>query len=123
VHDHERRYRLRAAVVMPDHVHVILTPLIDETRRTIIPLVEIMKAIKGASSHAINHRTGSQAKIWQEESFDRVIRSSESLDAKVAYILENPVRRGLVSNWREYHWVWLPPEEDLHAPPPEIGST
>jgi len=110
VHDHEIRYRLRIAVVMPDHVHLILTPLIDERRRMVISLIEIMKAIKGASAHAINHRAGSCGAIWQEESFDRVVRSSESLDAKVAYILENPVRKGLVGSWREYRWIWQPPD-------------
>ena len=99
LHDQERRYRLRVAVIMPDHVHVILTPLIDVSRRAVISLVEIMKAIKGASSHAINRRLGTHVAIWQEESFDRVVHSSESVDAKVAYILENPVRKGLVEEW------------------------
>jgi REP element-mobilizing transposase RayT len=110
VHDHERRYRLRVAVVMPDHVHLILTPLIDQRRRVVISLVEIMKSIKGASSHAINRRMGTHKIIWQEEAFDRVVRSSENLDAKVAYILENPVRKGLVNDWREYQWIWAAPE-------------
>ena len=68
-----------------------------------------MKAIKGASAHAINRRAGKHGSVWQEESFDRIIRSSESLDAKVAYILENPVRKGLVSDWRQYRWTWQPP--------------
>jgi putative transposase len=116
VHDHERRYRLRVAVVMPEHVHVILTPLIDESRRTIISLVEIMKAIKSASSHAIKRGVPICRTVWQEESFDRVVRSSESLDAKVSYILENPVRRGLVSDWREYKWTWQAPEESPFKP-------
>ena len=116
VHDHERRYRLRVAVIMPDHVHLILTPLVDEVRCTLIPLMEIMKSIKGASAHAINHRCGMRGPVWQEESFDRVVRSSESLDAKVAYILENPVRKGLVGHWREYPWIWQSPPENPYRP-------
>jgi len=119
VHDHDRRYNLRVAVIMPDHVHLILTPLLDETRGTIISLVEIMKALKGASAHAINRRQESHGAIWQEESFDRIVRSSESLDAKIAYILDNPVRKRLVQNWQEYRWIWLPAEQHLHAPPAE----
>lgn len=99
VHDHEIRYRLRVAVIMPDHVHLILTPLIDETHQVVISLVEILKAIKGTSAHVINLRLRRHDAVWQEESFDRIVRSSESLDAKVAYILENPVRKGLVSDW------------------------
>jgi REP element-mobilizing transposase RayT len=116
VYDHDRRYLLRVAVVMPDHVHVILTPLIDGSRCTIISLVEIMKAIKGASAHAINRRAGNRGTIWREESFDRVVRSSESLDAKAAYILENPVRKGLVSDWRDYKWIWQAPEQNPYKP-------
>ncbi len=116
IHDDDRRYRLRVGVVMPDHVHVILTPLTDESRRTMVSLVEIMKAIKGASAHAINRHAGNQGAIWQEESFDRVVRSSENLDAKIAYILENPVRSGLVRDWREYKWIWQESEEDPYKP-------
>jgi hypothetical protein len=46
-------------------------------------------------------------RVWQTESFDHVLRSSESLDAKIAYILENPVRAGLASDWKEYPWLWV----------------
>ena len=35
-----------------------------------------------------------------------MLRSSEGLDAKVNYVLQNPVRNGLVSNWQEYRWAW-----------------
>jgi hypothetical protein len=41
-----------------------------------------------------------------------VLRSSESLDAKIAYILENPVRAGLVSEWQQYPWIWVRREKD-----------
>jgi REP element-mobilizing transposase RayT len=119
VHDHEIRYRLRVALVMPDHVHLILTPLTNETLRAVVSLVEIMQAMKSASSHAINHRVGNRGTIWQEESFDRIVRSSESLDAKIAYILQNPVRKGLVNDWRQYRWLWRSPEESPDAPPSE----
>jgi len=118
IHDHEKRYRLRVAVVMPDHVHMILTPLSDDSQRSVTSLVEIMKALKGSSAHAINHRSGSHSAIWQEESFDRVVRSSENLDAKVAYILSNPVRKGLVNDWREYRWLWQSAEPHAFAAKP-----
>ncbi len=111
IHDHDRNYRLRVAVVMPDHVHVVLTPLVDQVKREIVSLIAIMQAIKSASAHFINKRSGRNEKIWQEESFDRIVRSSENLDAKIAYILENPVRRGLVENWQDYRWTWHEPEQ------------
>ena len=49
---------------------------------------------------------GRNGAVWQEESFDHVLRSSEGLDAKIEYVLQNPVRRGLVNDWREYRWAW-----------------
>lgn len=116
IHDHGRRYNLRVAVVMPEHVHMVLTPLIDEVRARIVPLPEIMKGIKGTSSHAIDRRLANHDAIWQEESFDRVLRSSESLDAKIDYILQNPVRVGLVAIASDYPWSWCKPLESPYAP-------
>jgi REP element-mobilizing transposase RayT len=116
LHDHGTKYRLHVAVVMPDHVHLILTPLTDETRRLIVSLVEILKAVKGASAHAINHRLGHRGTVWQEESFDHVLRSSENLDAKIEYILQNPVRAGLVQNWQQYRWLWRKSLDNPYAP-------
>jgi len=106
LHDNGTRYDLRAAVVMPDHAHLIFTPLVDYEGMEVCSLAKIMDAIKGASSHKINRVLGRSGKVWQTESFDHVVRSVEGLDAKIQYILENPVRRNLVKNWREYRWVW-----------------
>lgn len=119
-HDDAVRYDLDAAVVMPDHAHLVLTPGIDEQRERVIPLFEIMKAIKGASARKINQRLGCHGAIWQEESFDRVLRSSEDVDAKVLYVMENPVRKGIVSNWCEYHWSWHRPFQNPYAPPGNV---
>jgi REP element-mobilizing transposase RayT len=105
-HDHRKRYELYVAVVMPDHVHLILTPLIDQRRQEIFSLIEIMRGIKGAAGRRINHQMRRQGAVWQEESFDHVLRCSEGLDAKVEYVLQNPVRKGLVADWREYPWTW-----------------
>jgi REP element-mobilizing transposase RayT len=116
-HDHGTKYDLRVAVVMPDHVHIIFTPLIDEPRQQVVSMAEIMKGIKGASAHAINRRLDRRGTIWLEESFDHVLRSSESLDQKVAYILENPVRSGLVTDWHDYPWLWHQPLANPFAPP------
>jgi len=44
--------------------------------------------------------------VWQEESFDHVIRGDVSLEEKIDYIRQNPVRRGLVSRPEEYRWLW-----------------
>lgn len=107
LHDRDVKYDLHVAVVMPDHAHLILTPLINAAEKRSYSLAEIMDAIKGVSSHRINHRLGRHGRIWQEESFDHVLRSSESLDQKIDYILNNPVRKGLVSQPEDYAWLWV----------------
>jgi putative transposase len=71
---------LHVAVVMPDHVHMILTPLVDDEALEVYSLAGIMNAIKGASAHKINLELGRTGHVWQTESFDHVLRSSESLD-------------------------------------------
>lgn len=100
---------------MPDHVHMILTPRVDSERNEIYALHKLMRSIKSFSARRIN--LGLKVRtIWQEESFDHVLRSSESLDAKIAYILANPVRKGLVSVPQEYPWLWRKPIENPYSP-------
>jgi REP element-mobilizing transposase RayT len=111
VHDHDRTMSLYVSLIMPDHVHMIFAPLVNQAAREIYSLAAIMDAIKGASSHKINRALGRKGTVWQAESFDHVLRSSESLDAKIAYILANPVRYGLVNKWQDYPWLWRRPEQ------------
>ena len=115
LHDHRRRYEIYVAVVMPDHLHMILTPLIDSERLEIFSLTRITQAIKSASARAINQELRRRGPVWQEESFDHVLRSSEGLDAKVEYVVQNPVRKGLVTDWREYRWAWQRQDQPIAA--------
>jgi len=67
-----------------------------------------MQGIKSASAHQINRALNRVGQIWQHESFDHVLRREESIEAKVQYICENPVRAGLVKSPEEYPWLWSP---------------
>jgi len=109
LHDNGTRFDLRVAVVMPDHVHMIFTPLINQSAMEGYSLADIMDAVKGASAHKVNKLLRRKGRVWQAESFDHVLRSSESLDAKTVYLLENPVRAGLVREWTDYLWLWKKP--------------
>ena len=75
-----------------------------------------MDGIKGASAHLINRELARRGKVWQAESFDRVLRPSENLHQKVTYILENPVRRGLADRWEEYRRLWRREYDNPFAP-------
>ena len=109
LHENGKRIDLFAAAVMPDHVHLLFTPLRDETGWP-FPLVEIMQSLKSATAHRINQLLHRSGPVWQEESFDHVLRSDESLKLKCEYIRQNPVRQGLVQKPEDYRWLWVNPK-------------
>ena len=74
---------------MCDHMHLLLTPLRDENGRP-FRLPEILKLIKGVSAHSVNRLLNRAGRVWQDESFDHILRSEESLEQKREYIRRNP---------------------------------
>jgi REP element-mobilizing transposase RayT len=106
LHDQGTKAAIHAVVVMPDHVHLLLTPLRD-MEGNLYSMVEILQAIKGASAHSLNRVLRRSGPVWEEESFDHVLRSDESFEQKVEYIRQNPVRAGLVKEAADYRWLWV----------------
>jgi REP element-mobilizing transposase RayT len=105
LHDHKLKLQVHGAVVMPDHVHLVFTPLID-SQGNFFSLAEILGAIKGASSHRINQALHRRGKVWQTESFDHILRSEEKIREKVEYICQNSIRAGLAETMDKYPWLW-----------------
>ena len=105
VFDHSQRIWLHAAVVMPDHVHLLLTPMTAPNGWS-FPLATILQGIKGASARSINLALGTEGPVWQHESFDHELRHDESVRQKAEYIAQNPVRKGLCATSDEYPWLW-----------------
>jgi REP element-mobilizing transposase RayT len=106
LHDHGKTIQLHAAVIMPDHVHLLFTALRDVEGWT-FALPEILRAIKGSSARSINKLSGRSGPVWQDESFDHVLRGDETLRETVEYICQNPVRKGLVEKPEDYPWLWI----------------
>jgi REP element-mobilizing transposase RayT len=94
---------------MPDHVHLMLTPLPDETGWP-RSLNNILRGLKGTSAHRINQLGGTSGQVWQRESFDHVLRTNESMREKIDHIRQNPVRKGLVCTHEQYAWLWVHPD-------------
>jgi REP element-mobilizing transposase RayT len=111
VRDHERRCWVDCVVVMPDHVHLIVTPYDD------ISLANVLRRIKGASAHRVNRLLGRIGALWQRESFDRILRSDQNLYEKREYTFNNPVRAGIVTSWQDYPWTWSPSGAAGFSPP------
>ena len=57
---------------MPNHVHFLFSPMINQKAQESYSLAEIMDGIKGASAHKINLALERRGHVWQEESFDHV---------------------------------------------------
>ena len=63
------------------------------------------KVLKGYSAFRINRELGRTGSVWQDETYDHVIRGGEMQEMFI-YALFNPVRKGLVSTPEEYEWLW-----------------
>jgi REP element-mobilizing transposase RayT len=105
LHDHEAKLYMHAAVVMPDHVHLLFTPLADSNGIT-YGMAEILSSIKGASAHTVNRSLRRRGAVWESESFDRLLRTDEDRRLVAEYICANPVRAGLCASEDEYPWLW-----------------
>ncbi len=92
------RYQLHAFVVMPEHVHLLLTPAHDVT------LEHAIQLIKGGYSHALGSTLGRKREIWQRGFTDHRIRDDRDFMNHVNYIHQNPVRRGIVYDPSEYRY-------------------
>jgi putative transposase len=93
-HFDDRRYTLWATVVMPDHAHLLLAPLEQESGQW-WSLSSIMHSLKAHSAKQVNQRLQRSGAVWMQESFDRIIRDADELVEKWQYIRNNPVKRGL----------------------------
>src|SRR5258708_12359868 len=71
-----RRIELHAAVIMPNHVHLLFTAL-ENDRAEPYSLAEIMKGIKGSSAYNINRLLTRRGQLWQDKSFDKLPRSPQ----------------------------------------------
>jgi REP element-mobilizing transposase RayT len=88
-----QHWHVLAAIIMPDHLHVIVAAAIDRGAR--------LGNFSAALKRWIREELQSSWQ-WQAGCFDRLLRSSESLHDKWLYIRENPVRAGLVQKWEDW---------------------
>ncbi len=98
LHFQDDRCTTFAYAVMPNHVHVVMKPL--GTWR----LEQLLDSWKGFVGHEVNRRLNRSGVLWQEESYDRIIRDEEHLFRVVQYIGNNPRKAGLPQHqW--FRWI------------------
>ncbi len=109
-------YCLRAWVVMPNHVHLLLLPLVSPSR--------LLQSLKGATARRANMvlcRTGQT--FWQAESYDHWVRDEPELNRIAAYIENNPVKAGLAASPSQYRWSSASVETSLDAADTSVCAT
>lgn len=100
LHDDEKLFELGDYVIMPNHVHALLRPLV------VSPVSKLLGAAKGASARRINARLGTHGALWMDESFDHIVRGIDSLKKFQRYIADNPVKAGLSAHEYTYEQRW-----------------
>jgi putative transposase len=83
----QEKYLLHEFVLMPDHFHLLITPLAT--------LERALQLIKGGFSFRAKKELGFQGEIWEKSFYDRRVRDWEEYSAFRQYIHRNPVKRGL----------------------------
>ncbi len=92
-----RRYRLLAWCIMPNHVHVVARFFPGETLASVIP------SWKSFSAKRANLILGSGGAFWQKEYYDHLVRDESEFKHAIQYVADNPAKAGL-QKWR---WVWV----------------
>jgi REP element-mobilizing transposase RayT len=107
-----QRYDLRAWVVMPNHVHVVVCPRPQHT------LSEILHSWKSFSAHKlVKLLPGHAGPFWQSESYDHLVRDDEDLHRCSHYTLMNPVNAGLCTELGLWPW------SSAHMTPPHSAAS
>ena len=97
----EYRAYLGAYCLMPDHLHVLLSP-----DRNGMSLGDLIGRIKGTTTNE-SWKLGSSGQLWQKRFYDHIVRKSEGITEVARYIFENPDRKGLP---HDYPFRFVDPE-------------
>jgi len=84
-------------MVMPDHIHLLVS---NKGNDSVIRLVKYFKQITG-----YYYRKNTNTSLWQKSFYDHILRQEEDIEDIMLYIANNPVRKGLAKNWKDYPFI------------------
>jgi putative transposase len=108
----QEKYLLHEFVVMPDHFHLLITP--------VQALERSMQFIKGGFSFRARKELHFEHEIWQPSYYDRRVRDLEEYFSFREYIRHNPVKRGLGQAPEQYAYSSAAPGLDLDSTPQRL---
>jgi REP element-mobilizing transposase RayT len=98
-------YDMHAFCVMPNHVHLVYTPL-EEQEGKYVSLSKIMHSLKRYTAHEANLILGREGDFWQHGNYNHYICDMPELDRIIKYVLYNPCKAGLVDEWIKWKWSY-----------------
>jgi putative transposase len=113
-----RQHSLHAWVLMPDHAHLLCSLGVQES------LPRLMGRIKAATATQANRVLQRSGMFWARGYHDHALRTDESLDRAIQYLVANPVRAGLVDHpwqWPFWNCRWMDSMEDILSLPDSWG--
>jgi len=96
-----RKFRVHDFVVMPDHVHLLITVDHDMT------IERAMQFVKGGFSYRLKKEAGYSGEVWQRGFSEVRAEDRESFDKHREYIRQNPVKAGLVACAEQYPYSFI----------------
>jgi putative transposase len=100
-------FELHEYVVMPDHIHLLLSVDGEKT------VSRAMQLVKGGFSHALREQGIVMRAVWQPRYHDRRVRDDQEFAEFANYIRQNPVRRGFVQRAEDYKYSSAKKPADL----------
>lgn len=109
------RYQLLTYCIMPNHVRLLIKSFVKEHlehrgKSAKYPVTDTLRLLKGSTARYCNQALGRDGVFWQHESYDHYVRDEEELDRTIRYILNNPVKAGLVDDWKKWPFTYINPE-------------
>ncbi len=118
-----KEFRLDAYCVMANHVHTVFAPYFSDEEwqayeaaaelRDNRVLSNLMQSLKGYTAREANRLLGRSGQFWEHESYDHIVRNWGSYERIVKYVLNNPVKAGLVESWEAWPWSYQRKSESL----------
>lgn len=98
-------YDLEAFSIMPNHGHVVFAPL-EGSDGKYFSLSTIMHSLKLHTALEANKVLGREGSFWQHENYDHYVRNEDELERIIKYVIYNPVKAGLVDDWKQWKWTY-----------------
>lgn len=109
------RYHLHVCCIMPNHAHLLFDSLVADQGKhkgmsAKYPVTETLRLLKGSTARASNLILNRNGHFWHHESYDHFVRDEQEMERIIKYILNNPVKAGLVKEWTDWKFTYINPQ-------------